>query len=79
MPPLVCFNSYLIAPAFLADIRIKPESQQVRAYELKVHENISLKAAFSQALVEISVTEKSSFDCKNHVRCSGNKVLDKVL
>ena len=60
-------NSYLIPSAFLVDIRIKLESQQVKAYELRVYEDIFLKAGFPLAIVEISAIEKSSFDCEMHV------------
>jgi hypothetical protein len=60
MSSFVCFNSYLIAPAFLADIRIKPESQQVNAYAIRVCENISLKTGFHKAIVEISAIKKQN-------------------
>jgi hypothetical protein len=72
--PLFVVNSYLITPTFLVDIRIKSESQQVKAYELRAYDNISFKTAFPQAIIEISAIEKSSFDCEKHVRLGGNKV-----
>jgi lysozyme family protein len=76
---LFVVNLYLIVPAFLADTEIKPESQQAKAYELRVYENISLKTGSPQAIMGVSSIEESSFDCEMHVGFNGIKVLDMVL
>jgi hypothetical protein len=41
------------------DTETKSESQQVKAYELRAYEDISLKTGFPQAIVEISAIEKN--------------------
>ena len=45
-------------PCFLTDTKTKPESQQVKAYELRVYKNVSLKTVFPQAIVEIGTIKK---------------------
>jgi hypothetical protein len=47
-------------PAFLWDTETKSESQQVKAYELRVYENMSLKTSIPQAIIEIRLL-------KNHL------------
>ena len=66
-------------PCFLADTATISESQQVKAYELRVCENVSLKIGFLPAIMEISAIEESSFDCEMHERFGGNKVFDMIL
>jgi hypothetical protein len=38
-----------------------------------------LETAYPQAIIEISVIEKLSFDCKKHVRFGKSKVVGMVL
>jgi hypothetical protein len=56
-----------------SDTEKKSESQQVKAYELRAYENISLKSGFPQAIEEIAAIDKSSFDFEIHVRFDGGK------
>jgi len=64
-------------PFFLTDTKTKPESQQVKAYELRVYKNVSLKTVFPQAIVEIGTIKKKYHSIVKNISVCLQKVLDK--